>query len=237
MSSSAKNPVGRGPKIAKKIFSCYTKTMLKLDKKKIIILVSILALAAIAGGGYFVRLKINPGPNGITSKETPGDWKTYENKEFAFQFKYPPYASICITPPLHPEETYMFDLMVSMKGDCSSDKFYGFKSADILININNEMAESGVFDKGNIEYNFYRDGRVYGIDKSLNPKLGYINFDNFKAYGGTFTSVNSGKEEYLILISSKGHNISLWDKNYYLHSKETNVVLNSFHFSTEKYPR
>ena len=216
----------------------------------------IIAVAILATAGFFVWQNQHVALQTVASSVSPGvptpstvvsvapmpvdtsNWKTYQNDKFGFQFKYPAYAKVCDIPPAHDiEKDTVLDLAISMSGNCKWENFYGLVSADIFIGTGNVLIQDGQIDSGNLEDDFYRDGRIYGLDRSLNPNLGYVTIDGLRGYGGAVKKSISGAQEYLVFLRVRGHTTDIWDRNYSAHSKETTAIVNSLRFDAKKYPR
>ncbi|MEK7582625.1 MAG: hypothetical protein AAB452_02075 [Patescibacteria group bacterium] len=199
-------------------------------KKKFLIVCAVITIGLAATAVFFLRAQ--------NRYAVPDDWKTYTNEKFGIQFRYPPNWQVCQPPVLHPEESeVVFDLIISQKSECVINPDNPLNSGDIYIYINTIMAATGQLqDPKDLAYDFSRGFGI--IDLSINPQLKYLKLDGILAYGGPIIREKGQKlSEYSVLFVRKGNHFEIWDRYYQSHPKETEMILYSFRFDPEKYPR
>ncbi len=116
------------------------------------------------------------------------NWKTYQNDQFGFSFKYPEYTDIC-------DETAKVGVELNLvihQGVCDKKNFNApLAQLKIKKNIANyKTAEEA----------FYAEEQF--STKSLNPQLNSFKINKFDAYGGkVIYEINEAKKKYTVTIN------------------------------------
>ena len=158
----------------------------------------VIVLAGIAYGAYFVgkseiqnpksETPVTVTPSTPTAEEptmttsVTANWKTYENKEYGFSFKYPKDYVVESYPATSSEN----ELQLVLDPTCHVTKFYGLKinmNHFIPGTMNEPLPLSGT--KSGPTYTFYNDDHLIYITESTSCRKNQVVSDNIQTKNQT----------------------------------------------------
>jgi hypothetical protein len=217
-----------------------------MNRKSLLVIFALIIVLLAAG--YVFVVKKQTTSSGATDSNIAepiiidtSDWKTYQNKRFGFQFKYPANAKVCDVPTRDGEEVVL-SLAIITNGKCSELVKATATAMDpirlnvITLEINNIMALN---DQVKDPQNPVID--ISGADRSQNPALGEFLIDGLQSYGGPFKRMSSvnprGQREYLATFTHEGRSFYMWDHDYDANRRTTDNLVRSLRFDPALYPR
>ena len=121
-------------------------------------------------------------PTATTTPDPTADWKTYENKEYGFSFKYPKDYVVVSYPGTFSEN----ELQLVWDPQCSGTKFYGLAinmNHFIPGTMNEPLPLSGT--KSGPTYTFYNDDHLIYITESTSCRKNQVVSDNIQTKNQT----------------------------------------------------
>jgi len=148
-------------------------------------IIGLIILAGVGYGAYFVGKSQNPNietPVTVTPSTPTANWKTYENKEYGFSFKYPKDYIVVSYPGTFSEN----ELQLVWDPQCSGTKFYGLTinmNHFIPGTMNEPLPLSGT--KSGPTYTFYNDDHLIYITESTSCRKNQVVSDNIQTKNQT----------------------------------------------------